>query len=154
MNLRNALPNRIKLTDATGNTTYKFDIQGRLMQKTRTTGTVIKTVSYGYDSVGRMSSMTYPSGKILTYGFDLQGRIASMAVNGVNLVSGITYQPFGAAKSCTWSGGPVQTRAFDLDGRQTSSPYTATGTVNLTYDLESLVGSSPNTVRLSSFALS
>ena len=64
-----------------------------------------------------------------------------MALNGVNLVSAITYQPFGPAKSWLWSGGPVQTRAFDLDGRQTSYPYTGAGTVNglrppsLTYDL-------------------
>ena len=95
----------------------------------------VTATRYGYDTLGRLSSMTYPSGKILTYGFDIQGRIASMSVNAVNLVSGITYQPFGPAKSWTWSGGPVQTRAFDLDGRQTSYPYTATGTVNLTYDL-------------------
>jgi RHS repeat-associated protein len=121
--------------DGTGNTTYKYDIQGRLIQKTQTTGTVVKTIGYGYDALGRMSSITYPSGKVLTYTFDVQGRVASMAVNAVNLVSGITYQPFGPAKSWTWSGGPVQTRNFDLDGRQTSYPYTATGTVNLTYDL-------------------
>lgn len=124
-----------KLTDGTGNTTFKYDLQGRLIQKAQTTGTVVKTVSYGYDTFGRMSSMTYPSGKVLTYSFDPQGRIASMAVNAVNLVSGITYQPFGVAKSWTWSGGPVQTRNFDLDGRQTSYPYTNTGTVNLAYDL-------------------
>ena len=91
-----------KITDATGNTTYKYDIQGRLIQKTQTTGTVAKTIGYGYDALGRMNSMTYPSGKVLSYGFDVQGRIASMAVNAVNLVSNITYQPFGPAKSWTW----------------------------------------------------
>ena len=135
-----------KITDATGNTTYKYDIQGRLIQKTQTTGTVVKTIGYGYDTVGRMSSMTYPSGKVLSYGFDVQGRIASMAVNAVNLVSNITYQPFGPAKSWTWSGGPVQTRAFDLDGRQTSYPYSATGTVNLTYDLGNRIKNLTGTV--------
>jgi RHS repeat-associated protein len=124
-----------KITDGTGNTTFKYDIQGRLIQKTQTTSTVIKTVSYGYDPLGRMNAITYPSGKVLTYTFDVQGRVASIAVNAVNLVSSITYQPFGPAKSWTWSGGPAQTRAFDLDGRQTSYPYTATGTVNLAYDL-------------------
>ena len=124
-----------KFTDGTGNTTFKYDLLGRPIQKTQTTGTIIKTVSYAYDSLGRMNSITYPSGKVLTYGFDGQGRINSEALNGVNLVSAITYQPFGPAKSWLWSGGPVQTRAFDLDGRQTSYPYTGAGTVNLTYDL-------------------
>ena len=55
-----------KITDANGNTTFKYDIQGRLIQKTQTTGTVVKTVSYGYDTLGRINSMTYPSGKVLT----------------------------------------------------------------------------------------
>jgi RHS repeat-associated protein len=135
-----------KFLDATGNTTFKYDIQGRLIQKTQTTGTVVKTIGYGYDALGRMSSITYPSGKVLTYTFDVQGRVASMAVNAVNLVSGITYQPFGPAKSWTWSGGPVQTRNFDLDGRQTSYPYTATGTVNLTYDLGNRIKNLTGTV--------
>ena len=135
-----------KITDGSGNTTFKYDIQGRLIQKKQTTGTVIQTVSYGYDSLGRMSSITYPSGKVLTYGFDGQGRINSMALNGVNLVSAITYQPFGPAKSWLWSGGPVQTRAFDLDGRQTSYPYTGAGTVNLTYDLGNRIKNLSGTV--------
>ena len=130
-----------RMIDGAALTDYTYDIQGRLTQKVQTVGTLVQTVSYGYDAIGRMSSLTYPSGKILTYGFDLQGRIASMSVNAVNLVSGITYQPFGPAKSWTWSGGPVHTRNFDLDGRQTSYPYTATGTVNLTYDLGNRVKS-------------
>ena len=135
-----------KLTDGTGNTAFKYDIQGRLMQKTQTTGTVVKTISYGYDSLGRMSSITYPSGKVLAYTFDVQGRVSSMTINGINLVSSIAYQPFGPAKSWTWSGGPVQTRPFDLDGRQTSYPYTSTGTVNLTYDLGNRIKNLTGTV--------
>jgi hypothetical protein len=73
-----------------------------------------------------MNSITYPSAKVLTYGFDVRGRINSLSVNGVTLISSITYQPFGPAKTWTWSGGPVQSGNFDLDGRQTSYPYTGT----------------------------
>ena len=135
-----------RMIDGAALTDYTYDIQGRLTQKIQTVGTLVQTVSYGYDVVGRMMSMIYPSGKVLTYSFDAQGRMASITVNGVNLISGITYQPFGPAKSWTWSGGPVQTRAFDLDGRQTSYPYTATGAVNLTYDLGNRVKSLSGTV--------
>ena len=135
-----------KITDGSGNTEFKYDLQGRLIQKKQTTGTIIKTVSYAYDSFGRMNSITYPSGKVLTYGFDGQGRINSMALNGVNLVSAITYQPFGPAKSWLWSGGPLQTRLYDLDGRQASYPYTATGTVALTYDLGNRIKNLSGTV--------
>ena len=144
--LRNARGRMTNITTGSGNTEFKYDIQGRLIQKKQTTGTVIKTVSYAYDSFGRMNSITYPSGKVLTYGFDGQGRINSMALNGVNLVSAITYQPFGPAKSWLWSGGPLQTRLYDLDSRQTSYPYTATGTVNLTYDLGNRIKNLTGTV--------
>ena len=40
----------------------------------------------------------------------------------------------------------MQTRAFDLDGRQSSYPYTATGTVSLTYDLGNRIKNLTGTV--------
>ena len=110
-----------KLTDATGLTEYTYDIQGRLLQKKQTTGAGVNlkvhTTSYSYN-----------------------------AGNGITLVSSISYQPFGPASNWLWSGGPVQARAFDLDGRQTSYPYTATGTVNLTYDLGNRIKNLTGTV--------
>ena len=140
-----------KLTDATGLTEYTYDIQGRLIQKKQTTGTGVNlkvhTTSTTYNaSTGRLDSLTYPSAKVVSYTYDVQGRIASIAVNGIALVGSISYQPFGPAKSWMWSGGPLQSRAFDLDGRQTSYPYTATGMVNLTYDLGDRIKSLSGTV--------
>ena len=75
-----------------------------------------------------------------------QGRISAMTVNGVSLVSSISYQPFGLPKSWMWNGGPLQSRLYDLDGRQISYPYTGTGTVTLTYDLGNRIKNLTGTV--------
>ena len=146
-----------KVTDGSGNTEFKYDIQGRLLQKKQTTGTGVNlkvhTIRYSDNaSNGRLDSLTYPSAKVVGYTYDAQGRIASIVVNGITLVSSISYQPFGPTKSWLWSGGPLQTRAFDLDGRQTSYPYTGAGTVNglrppsLTYDLGNRIKNLSGTV--------
>ena len=140
-----------KLTDATGLTEYTYDIQGRLLQKKQTTGAGVNlkvhTTSYSYNAGnGRLDSLTYPSAKVVGYTYDAQGRIASITVNGITLVSSISYQPFCPATSWLWSGGPLQTRPYDLDGRQTSYPYTGAGTVSLTYDLGNRIKNLSGTV--------
>ena len=140
-----------KLTDATGLTEYTYDIQGRLLQKKQTTGAGVNlkvhTTSYSYNAGnGRLDSLTYPSAKVVGYTYDAQGRIASITVNGITLVSSISYQPFGPATSWLWSGRPLQTRHYDLDGRQTSYPYTGAGTVSLTYDLGNRIKNLSGTV--------
>ena len=128
-----------------------------IIQKKQTTGSganlKVHSTIYAYNiSSGRLDSLTYPSGKILAYSYDPQGRISAMTVNGVSLVSSISYQPFGLPKSWMWNGGPLQSRPFDLDGRQTSYPYNATGTVNgprpprLTYDLGNRIKNLTGTV--------
>ena len=129
-----------KVSNSAGMTEYVYDSQGRITQKKQTTGTgvdlKVHTLIYSYNaSTGRLDSLTYPSGKLIAYSYDAQGRVSGMTVNGLILVSAITYQAFGVAKSWMWSGGPLLTRGFDLDGRQTSYPYTSTGTVNIAYDL-------------------
>jgi RHS repeat-associated protein len=130
----NAKGRLTKMTDPAGTTEWSYDVLGRVTQKKQTTGAIIKTVNYGYDGVGRMSSMTYPSGKVIAYGFDGAGKISSISVNGTLVVSNIQYQPFGSPKSWNWGSGATFTRAIDLNGR--IGGYTLGATqASLGYDL-------------------
>ena len=67
-----------KITDPSGSTTYAYDAWGRVLRKTQTVGTDASarsfTVSYQY-AAGRMTGITYPSGRVLSYAFDAQGRV-------------------------------------------------------------------------------
>jgi YD repeat-containing protein len=102
--------------------TYTYDQHGRTISETRTINGVAYVLSYSYDAFGRLSGMTYPSGRTIAYGFDSLGRISQVSTTpfggAEQLVAGnIAYQPFGGVKSYTLGNGQTYTRGFDLDGR-------------------------------------
>ena len=67
-----------KVTDPSGSTTYAYDARGRVLRKTQTVGSGASArnlaVVYRY-AAGRMTGVTYPSGRDLSYAFDAQGRV-------------------------------------------------------------------------------
>jgi YD repeat-containing protein len=104
---------------------YAYDAHGRVVTENRTINRVNYAFGYGYDSAGRLSGMTYPSGRTVAYGFDPVGRISQVSTTApANLggstqtvASNITYQPFGGVKSYTLGNGRSYVRSYDLDGR-------------------------------------
>jgi len=100
---------------------YAYSPHGRVISETRTVGGVQNAVAYAYDSFGRLSGITYPSGRTLTYSFDTVGRVSGISTTFNNqtqqVVSGVAYHPFGGAKSYTLGNGQVYTRSYDQDGR-------------------------------------
>ena len=112
-----------KVTDGSGSTSYLYDAFGRVLRKTQTVGSGSSTttfvVSYEY-LAGRTASMTYPSGQKLSYGFDSQGRVTSLSLPGQGVLAAATYAPFGPAQGWTWANGQIYGRTYDLDGRMTT----------------------------------
>ncbi len=69
--------------------------------------------------------MSYPSGRVVTNTRDSQlGKIASVSATGFgNLVSGLTYNPFGGPKGLTNGfGGTVNNQAEECDCVTVSNP--------------------------------
>jgi RHS repeat-associated protein len=130
------------MTDESGSTAYSYDLHGRLLNKIQTvkfgTRTFTQTLSYQYDSSGRLSQTTYPSGTQISTLYGVDGRPSEIRVNGTALIQNITYQPFGAVKGWTWGNGQVHNRSFDLDGRITQHPI-GSDTRTLTYDAASQI---------------
>ena len=100
---------------------YAYTPHGRVSSETRTVGGVQYALGYAYDTAGRLSGLTYPSGRTLTYSFDSVGRVSGISTtfNGQTqaVVSGVAYHPFGGVKSYTLGNGQVYTRSYDQDGR-------------------------------------
>jgi RHS repeat-associated protein len=71
----NADGNRTKMTDASGTTSYVYDILGRLTQDTDGNGDI---VAYEYDIAGNQTKLTYPGGNMLTRAYDSMGRLQSV----------------------------------------------------------------------------
>jgi RHS repeat-associated protein len=130
----NGIGRLTKITDATGSTSYVYDANGHVTQKTQVVGALTLVTSYGYDAGGRLSGVTFPSGKVVTYAYDAAGRVTSIASGAQTLVSGVTYQPFGGASGWTFGNDAAYARTFDLDERITALSLPASDNLSLTYD--------------------
>ena len=145
----NGIGHLTRIVDGTGTTDYAYDQHGRLTSQTRqpASGTTPYITAYGYDAQGRLSSISYPSGRSVDYSFDGMGRISQIATTykGTTriLTSNIQYEPFGGVHSFTYGDGtttPVQTytRQRDQDGRIAS--YSLNGKLkSIGYDAASQI---------------
>jgi YD repeat-containing protein len=120
---------------------YAYDSHGRPTAENRTINGVNYAFGYVYDTAGRLSGMTYPSGRTVTYAFDSVGRISQVSTTAppnsggaTQLVaSNITYQPFGGVRSYQLGNGQTYNRVYDLDGRIAAYGVGSQGT-SLGYD--------------------
>ncbi|NJS14205.1 MAG: hypothetical protein HC788_05760 [Sphingopyxis sp.] len=88
-----------RLADQAGASVFVYDVRGNLLSETRTIGTVAYAVRYTYDAADRLTSMTYPSGRIVTYVRNAQGKItgvtskANATAAALTLASNVVWQP-------------------------------------------------------------
>lgn len=134
------------MTDESGSTVFSYDAFGRMSGKAQTVvaGNASSTlrVSYVYGTsgpgIGKLASMTYPSGNRVNYLYNDAGQLSALTLdpadasaagtNGatsVALLTGIAYAPFGGVQSWYWGNSTADAvngyaRTFDLDGRITS----------------------------------
>jgi len=134
----NGLGHLTKMTDPNGATTWSYDSHGRVVQKQQLVNATTLTTSYQYDPVsGRLTAMTYPSGKNIGYTYNVAGQVTGMSVNGSALISNTAYQPFASPASWTQGNGKTYNRSFDQDGKITgiSIGGSVPEIVSLTYDV-------------------
>jgi YD repeat-containing protein len=104
---------------------YAYDAHGRTTVENRNIGGVNYAFGYGYDASGRLSALSYPSGRTVAYGFDAAGRISQVSAAAPPssggptqiVASNISYQPFGGVRSYALGNGQLYARAYDEDGR-------------------------------------
>jgi RHS repeat-associated protein len=77
--------------------------------------------AHSYDTEGNRTSMTYPSGRIVTYTYDLAGRQISAASGGTSLASAGTYLPFGPLTGFTFGNGLKKAMSYDARYRVTEN---------------------------------
>lgn len=81
----------ITMTDGTGSESYSYDVMGRVTQLQKIISSITYPISYQYNQAGKVTSITYPSGKVIQPSYDSMGRLLSVANGSTNLVSGLTY---------------------------------------------------------------
>ena len=109
-----------QLTEPNSTTQYAYDAKGRLTTETRTINAVAYAMGYTYDGSGRLSGLTYPSGRTVAYTFDSLGRIQGINTtqgSSQPVVSNVAYYPFGAVQGFTFGNSQTYIRGIDQDGR-------------------------------------
>jgi RHS repeat-associated protein len=125
------------VADATGTTTYVYDILGRVTSASENRGGGLTlATSYTYDLAGNIATITLPSGRVVTYTRNANGLVSNVAapVNGssVNLASSITYLPFGPLNALTYGNSLTLSATFDTDYNPTNRTISG-GIANWTY---------------------
>ncbi len=94
-----AASNLLTMHDATGWQLYGYDVLDRLTSVTcspsdNASDPAALTIGYGYDADNRLTSLSYPSGKVVQYGYDNASKLTSVTEKNAgqaNLVTTYTY---------------------------------------------------------------
>jgi RHS repeat-associated protein len=117
------------ISDATGQTNFTYNAAGELIQQVNTIFGAPYTTTWDYDPQGRLQSMTYPTGLVVTYEYDAYGRRSRVSSNlggtWATLADSFLYQPV-TNQRYAWRFGNGLGRmvTLDTDGRteRLSSP--------------------------------
>lgn len=105
------------VNDDSGSTTYRYNSQGRVVEKTSVIqqGPTLK-ISYGYTLGGKLKEIATPGKHLIQYGYDAQGRISTISVDGQSLLGQIRFGATGVS-GWTWANGEQRDERYDQDGR-------------------------------------
>jgi len=110
--------------DSSGSYTFYYDVRGNVTKEEKTIGSVLYTTDYGYNRDNVLTSITYPSGRVVNYTVDVTGRITQVdtTLNGnpKTLASSITYLPYGGITGFTYGNSLPLSHAYDNQYRTSS----------------------------------
>lgn len=133
---------RARMTDASGSTTYCYDLRGNLVRKVQRVGQRVMTFAYTYNLADRLMWSTFPSGYKYGYGRDSAGRVTSVYIGGGGsqsspVVSSVEYYPFGPISKITYANGRTVTYTYDQNYWPRQVTSSAVDGIHLSYDEES-----------------
>lgn len=112
-----------EVSDEAGHKQFTYDAFGNVTQVDHAVASNTYTWLYSYDAGNRVTSMTYPSSRVVSYARDAIGRITGMdtTVNGVSttVIANRSYRGDGLRAEQQFGNGVWDTRTHDLQGRLT-----------------------------------
>ncbi|MEW6028110.1 MAG: DNRLRE domain-containing protein [Chloroflexota bacterium] len=109
---------RVGMTDLSGSATWDYSNYGRTVAENRTIGGTLASTTTTSDWLGRVKTITYPDGEVLTYGYDALGRpndldtsqTANLARLAYSVVNNIALSQIG---TITLGNGVTVTNTYD-----------------------------------------
>jgi RHS repeat-associated protein len=123
---------RTSLSNDWASTAYLYDDAGRLETMTVSIvgGPTGHAFAYTYDTLDRLATLTYPSGRVVTSGWDNRNWLTSLTGeegSGVEYLSSITYLPTGLPDVITFANGVTTDQGIDVRNRLSSIVTTGPG---------------------------
>ena len=118
-----------KVTDLSGSTIFSYDQRGRRVQEDKAIGGRTFTNKTTYDSLDRVTTMTYPDGEVVQNSYDARGLLANVHSNTYNLdyLANSTYNPMGKVSSRTYGNGLVTSYDYYDDPSKGPTSYRLLG---------------------------
>ncbi len=108
-----------------GVSTYNYSAAGNLAGQETAINGLSMGLQYDYTANGKLSHITYPSGREVAYNRDKEGRVTSVTTADENnpteiLANNINYLPFGEITSLSYGNGLHYSASFDTQYRPTA----------------------------------
>src|SRR5439155_11457274 len=120
LTIANGLGRRTGMLDGSGQTAWSYDARGNVATEKRTIVGINKAISYAYNRDNSLSSLTYPSGRVVNFSISNAERTSSVIDGNTKHyvdppASGPMYAPTGALASPLYAqkptfGGIAETR--------------------------------------------
>ena len=129
------------ISDPTGSVSYTYTSQGQVATQTAALEGKGMVTAYSYDGQGRLATITYPDGNLVSYQYSL-GKLSGVTVKigttTYNVATGFKYEPMGPASEWAYGNGLVRRLNHDQGGRLTGiSTSNAAGPLqSLTYGFD------------------
>ena len=145
----------ISRSDESGSIAYRYGMMGEITREERT----LKRLSpleadrsavmhYRSDYLGRMESLTYPDGEVISYQYDPGGQVSGIRATRSDgaqsiLVKKIGYDKYGQRTFLEYGNGNITTYAYNQERRwletlKTQNPGSGTTLQNLTYSFDTV----------------
>jgi len=88
---------RTSMTDAAGSENWAYDVPGLMHRDQRTSNSITKTTTYSLDYAGNVTSVIYPTSRVVNYTYDSADRPSTAAdgSNGITYATGFKTSPGG-----------------------------------------------------------
>lgn len=135
---------RTLLTNISASSASTYDDAGRLEMVTQSIvgGPQGNTTTYTYDTLDRLETITYPSGRVLTYWWDDRNWLVSLTGedgSGVAYLPSITYHKTGTPDLVTFANGVTTDHQIDERNRLTGIVTPGLTNIGIEYDYASNV---------------